>query len=439
MTGFRSYISLYHCGVESKRGRICAMKANTLSSVLFALLAYFALSPRMEAVVPPPDGGYPNFTTAEGQNALKHLTTGAGNTAVGWYSLFSATTASFNTGVGAGTLALNTGDHNTATGTAALLLNSTGISNTAFGSITLLNNNTGANNTGVGAGALTSNTTGNANTAMGVGTLGSNTDGGGNTATGTLALSANSGDLNTATGLAALQNNTTGGHNTAIGAGALNFNSSGSFNIALGVHAGENVIGGSNNIYIGDLGDSTESNTIGIGARSATGTAYTQCFIGGIFGQPGGANDVFVSSTGKLGFFPSSRRYKDEIKPMDKTSEVIYALKPVSFRYKAEIEPMRPVSFGLIAEDVEEVNPDLVTRGDDGKINSVRYQAVNAMLLNEFLKEHRKNEEQQAVIARLIATDTRQQEQIEALTAALQKVSAQIEASKPAPQVVSNP
>jgi Chaperone of endosialidase len=124
---------------------------------------------------------------------------------------------------------------------------------------------------------------------------------------------------------------------------------------------------------------------------------------------------------------------------MDKTSEVIYALKPVSFRYKAEIEPMRPVSFGLIAEDVEEANPDLVTRGDDGKINSVRYQAVNAMLLNEFLKEHRKNEEQQAVIARLIATDTRQQEQIEALTAALQKVSAQIEASKPAPQTVNNP
>ena len=173
------------------------------------------------------------------------------------------------------------------------------------------------------------------------------------------------------------------------------------------------------------------------------------CYIGNIWNQPGGSQAVYVNSEGKLGAQVSSRRFKDEIKPMEQTSEVIYGLKPVSFRYKPEIEPTRPVGFGLIAEDVEKISPDLVTRGGDGKVNSVRYDAVNAMLLNEFLKEHRRNEEREATIAR-------QQKQIDALTASLkeqasqiQKVSAQVEASKfatgrirgggPAPQVVNNP
>jgi trimeric autotransporter adhesin len=134
---------------------------------------------------------------------------------------------------------------------------------------------------------------------------------------------------------------------------------------------------------------------------------------------------VYVNSEGKLGAQVSSRRFKDEIKPMEKASEVIYSLKPVSFRYKAEIEPTRARSFGLIAEEVEKANPDLVVRDKDGKAYSVRYDQVNAMLLNEFLKARRQIDAQQ--------------KQIEALTAGLQKVSAQLEARKPAPQVVNNP
>ena len=462
------------------------MKPNTLSSVLFALLAYFALSPRMEAVVPPPDGGYPNFTTAEGQNALKNLTTGAGNTAVGWFSLFSATTASFNTGVGAGTLALNAGDNNTATGTAALLLNTTGVSNTAVGSITLLNNNVGANNTGVGAGALTSNTIGNANTAIGVGTLGGNTDGGGNTATGLLALSANNGDLNTATGLTALQNNTTGNNNTALGAGALNFNTigeentavgaqalqnnqdgggntasgvnallsntdgdfntaigfnalnintTGDNNIALGFSAGSNITG-DNNIDIGSTGGGSESGTIRIGQLGS----QTRTFIAGIRGVTTGnmnAIPVLIDSVGQLGTVSSSKRFKREIKPMDSTSEAILALKPVTFHYKSD--KTNTPQFGLIAEDVAKINPDLVVRDENGDIYTVRYEAVNAMLLNEFLKEHRKVQE-------LEANDVQQQNAIKALTAMvkeqasqIRKVSAQLELSQAAPQTVSNP
>ena len=149
----------------------------------------------------------------------------------------------------------------------------------------------------------------------------------------------------------------------------------------------------------------------------------------------------------------SSRRFKDEIKPMEQASQVIYALEPVSFRYKPEVEPTRPRGFGLIAEDVEKISPDLVTRSTDGKVNSVRYDAVNAMLLNEFLKEHKRVEEQQATITQLKstvakqeATIAQQQKGMEAVTARLneqaaqiQKVSAQLETSKPAPQVVNNP
>jgi hypothetical protein len=135
-----------------------------------------------------------------------------------------------------------------------------------------------------------------------------------------------------------------------------------------------------------------------------------------------------VNADGKLGAQVSSRRFKHDIKPMEQSSEVIYRLNPVSFRYNAEIEPTHPLAFGLIAEDVEQVDPELVVRDKDGNAFSVRYDQVNAMLLNEFLKEHRKNEEQEATIAR-------QQKQIDALAAGLQKVSAELELSKGAPQL----
>jgi hypothetical protein len=174
------------------------------------------------------------------------------------------------------------------------------------------------------------------------------------------------------------------------------------------------------------------------------------CFIGHIFNQlSAGGTAVYVNSGHKLGTITSSCRFKDDIKPMKRVSEALFALKPVTFHYKKEIDPAGMQQFGLVAEEVEKVSPELVVRDKEGKPYSVRYEAVNAMLLNEFLKEHRRNEQQEATIARLIATDTRQQTQIEALTAALQKVSAQLaaaspsggglEASKAAPQVVSNP
>jgi trimeric autotransporter adhesin len=268
-------------------------------------------------------------------------------------------------------------------------------------------------NTAQGTQALSSNTTGNANTAIGVGALYKNTTGTGNTAT----------------GMAALGSNTTGFGNTAIGARAL-LSATGNYNVALGDSAGESLTTGDNNIDIGYsvLGVKGDSNTIRIGNTDIRAT-----YISGISGQTvvGGAA-VFVDSSGKLGTMSASTRFSDEIKPMDKASEAILTLKPVTFRYKQEIDPRSIRQFGLIAEEVDKVNPDLVGRDEKGKIYSVRYDAVNAMLLNEFLKEHGKVEKLETTVAR-------QQKQIETLTADLQKVSAKIEASKPASQVVNNP
>jgi hypothetical protein len=219
----------------------------------------------------------------------------------------------------------------------------------------------------------------------------------------------------------------TGTGNTAIGNGALFHNTTGDTNTAIGGAAGTSV--------------TTASNVIAIGTAGAN--VSNSCYIGNIWNQPGGSQAVYVNSEGKLGAQVSARRFKDEIKPMDQASEVIYSLKPVSFRYKPEIEATRPLGFGLIAEDVEKINPDLVTRGSDGKVNSVRYDQVNAMLLNEFLKEHKTVQEQGATITQqrkdFEAALARQQKQIEPLTEGLQKVSAQLEASRPAPQVVNNP
>jgi hypothetical protein len=268
-------------------------------------------------------------------------------------------------------------------------------------------------NTAEGTQALFSNTTGNANTATGVGALYKNTTGTGNTAT----------------GMAALGSNTTGFANTAIGARAL-LSATGNYNVALGDSAGESLSTGNNNIDIGYnvFGVKGESNTIRIGNTDIIAT-----YIRGISGQTvvGGAA-VFVDSNGKLGTMTSSTRFSDEIKPMDKASEAILTLKPVTFRYKQEIDPRSIRQFGLIAEEVEKVNPDLVDCDEKGKVYSVRYDAVNAMLLNEFLKEHRKVNEQQKEIDAL-KSELREQKSL------IEKVSAQLEANKPAPQVVNNP
>ena len=374
--GYSSSVPDFHLDKPARsQGHFTSMKT-TIRLFFPVLFSFFlAVAPYAQAVIPPPDGGYPGFNTAEGQNALLHLTTGTANTAVGWLSLENVTTASFNTGVGAGTLVLNSGDQNTATGAAALLLNTTG-------------------------------------------------------------------NFNTATGSLALLSNTTGNFNTAIGDSALEHNTTGDFNTALGENAGINVITASNVIAIGNVGADV-SNT---------------CYIGNIFGvTSAGATAVYVNSLGKLGTVVSSRQFKDEIKAMDKASEAILALKPVTFHYKSDATSTP--QFGLIAEEVAEVNPDLVVRDADGELYTVRYEAVNAMLLNEFLKEHRE-------VAELKSTVAEQRKGMEAMAAQLKeqaaqirKVSAQLAAASPslgglevskfatgrirgggpAPQIVNNP
>ncbi len=408
-------------------------------------LICFALSQRAQGVVPPPPGGYPNFTTAAGDHALQALTLGLGNTAIGTFSLFSVTTGSFNTALGAGALDLNTADSNTATGAAALLFNTTGTENTANGTAALEFNNIGTQNTATGAFALFNNTDGNFNTATGAGALQDNT-GSVNTATGFNALFHNNGGVNTAIGAESLEGNTTGSFNTACGADALDQNTTGMSNIALGQSAGSHLTTGDNNIDIGNTGETDEASTIRIGQEGN----HTNTYIAGISGVTvAGGVGVIVDSLGHLGTVVSSERFKDAIKPMDKASEVILALKPVTFRYKHELDPKRIPQFGLVAEEVEKVNSDLVARDADGKVYTVRYEAVNAMLLNEFLKEHRTVQEQGATMTQqrkdFETAIAQQQKQIEALTATvkeqaaqIQKVSAQLELSKAAPQTVLN-
>jgi hypothetical protein len=421
------------------------LKKTTPVFVIAFVFAWFALSPTTQGIVPPPDGGYPGFNTAEGQNALFSLTTGTANTAVGWHSLFSNTEGNFNTATGAGALLFNTARENTAVGAAALLFNSTGVANTAVGAAALLNNTEGGFNTSIGEFALSHNTTGSNNTANGFQALFSNTSGDRNTATGWQALVNNTGaNNNTAHGFEALHNsnsgnntgigfdaleaNTTGNSNTAVGANALR-NATGSDNIALGEGAGVAVLAGNNNIEIGNGGANADDNTIRIGLEGT----QTQTFIAGILGNGPFGCDVSIDAvTGQLGVGAciSSERFKKDIDSMDKASEAIFSLKPVTFHYKNDKTNIP--QFGLIAEEVAKVNPALIAVDKEGKPYSVRYQQIDAMLLNEFLKEHRKNEEQQKQINVLTA-------QLKEQAAQLQKVSAQLEASKPAPQVVNNP
>jgi Chaperone of endosialidase len=420
------------------------------------LLVCFALCQMARAVSPAPDGGYPNNNTAEGTSALSSLTSGADNTAIGFQALFSNTSGTYNSGEGFRALFSNTtGVLNTATGVQALNSNTIGAQNTATGVNALFSNTTASYNTANGTSALFHNTIGSQNTATGVNALTNNTTGAQNTATGVNALYRNTtGNSNTGIGVQALFNNTTGPFNTAVGFEALmnatnNANaavgdlalqnvSTGFFNTAIGAATGINQTTGNNNIYIGQgsAGVAGESNT---------------CYIQEIYTniQPiVGVNPdyVTVNSSGKLGRANvSSRRYKHDIEPMHKASEKLYALKPVSFRYNKEYDATQTIAFGLIAEDVAQVYPDLVGRNPDGQPESVRYEQINAMLLNEFLKEHKKVEEQQANIAELKSTVAQQQKGMQVLTAQLkeqaaqiQKVSAQLEVSKPGPETVAS-
>src|SRR5262245_7222904 len=391
------------------------MKTNTLSLILVSLLAGFALLQPAQAQLPEPtpDGGYPGFNTAEGDGALSSLTTGQANTAIGFQALHSNTKANANTATGDSALRRNTtGKNNTATGTFALQVNTTGDDNTATGYEALDDNSNGHDNTANGSRALFKNTTGINNTAIGADALRSNRIANWNTAIGAGALAVNTtGNYNAAIGFQSLEKSTTGERNTAIGFSSLDKNTTGSFNVAIGAGAGSGVITADDVICIGRAVDGVNVN----------GT----CFIGNIRGvqtQNANALPVVIDGAGQLGTVASSERFKKDIAIMGQASEGILSLRPVTFHYKTDTTGTP--QFGLIAEEVAKVNPALVVPAKDGKPFTVRYDAVNAMLLNEFLKARRQIDAQQ--------------KQIEALTAGLQKVSAQLEASKPATQTALN-
>jgi hypothetical protein len=366
------------------------------TAALSALIC-FGLMPGAKAVEPAaPETAFPGGNTADGDGALSGLTGGFYNSAFGFLALLSNGDASFNTGVGAGVLLLNTGNQNTAVGAGALLNNTTGADNNAVGAFALINNTTAFFNNAHGRNALFNNTEGSQNNAMGDD---------------------------------AMFDNTTGSFNTAIGDDALDANVDGSNNVAIGDEAGTGLGASVNNCI-----------AINVPGAGPFATLDNTCFIGSIFDQPvsdvGTQEAVFVDQFNVIGISASSRRFKHDIQPMDKASEAILALKPVTFKYNAD--KYGRTQYGLIAEEVATVNPDLVVQHKDGEISTVRYEQVNAMLLNEFLKEHKK-------VQNLEVTVAQQQQGMEVLTAQLkeqaaqiQKVSAQLEVNKPAPQVVVN-
>ena len=381
---------------------IIQLKRTAPVFVAALLLACFGFLPETRAVVPAPDGGYPGFNTAEGEDALFSLANGSYNTAVGYFALKTNFAGFFNTALGAGTLFANTADENTATGAGALLSNTTGFENTAHGAFALISNTEGIANTAIGDSALYSNTMGVANTAIGFWALKLNINGNQNTASGERALYKNTtGTKNTATGFESLFNNTTGGSNTV-----------------LGVDAGNGI--------------TTASNVTCIGANVAGANVSDTTWIGNVYGvttQNGTTAPVVISADGQLGTVASSQQFKKDIAAMEKASEAILSLRPVTFHYKADSkgEPQ----FGLIAEEVAKVNPALVLSDKEGKPYTVRYDAVNTMLLNEFLKEHQKVEALEAMVADLVTTVKKQ-------TAQIEKISARVEINEAAPQTVLN-
>jgi hypothetical protein len=462
--------------------------------LIVVALVCFALSPTVRALNPPPDGGYPHQTTAEGTGALFNLTSGTNNTALGFDALFNDTTGSYNTATGEQTLYLNiagnyntgtgyralynnTGGKNTADGFRALFTNitgeqntasgfqalyfSTGDGNTAAGHDALYYNSTGDFNTAFGDFALFKNTTGSGNTAVGYQALASNTTAGstaqGSVAVGYQALRHQNNPLaaNNAVGQEALFNAIDGHYNNAFGWEALFSVTSGTDNTAMGDGAARNIDTGSLNTCLGDdtCGSVTSANgVICVGSFVSGEGVDNRTYIGNI-ATTAQSNSIYVTvdpATGRLGFVNlSSERYKENIKPMEKVSEAILGLKPITFRYKPGVDAANLPQFGLSAEQVAKANPDLVTYDQKGLPFTVRYDAINAMLLNEFLKEHKKVEAQEATIAQLKkdlqATAAQQQGEIKALAAALKQQAKQIERvnallplTKPVPQFTSN-
>ena len=388
---------------------------------LLAVCAIFAFCDKAFALDPPPGGGYPQNNTALGEDALFSATTGGlENTALGYQALYSNPDngGAGNTAVGRSAMHNNTtGGGNVAVGSDALYDNTTATTNVGVGSNALIANTTGNGNVAVGATALQAHAISIGNTAVGFGVMSIGSTGNNNTAVGNVAMAFATGSDNTGVGDGAM-NGATGSDNIAIGRSA-GLNLAGDSNIVIGQYGGQNITNGANNIDIGNQGAAHDANIIRLGDTAV----QRKTFIAGISGTAvANGVAVMVTNKGQLGVATSSARFKDDIKPMDKASEAILALKPVTFRYKQELDPKGIPQFGLVAEQVEKVNPDLVARDEEGKPYTVRYEAVNAMLLNEFLKEHRTVQELKKEIA--------------ALTATVQKVSAQVEMSRPAPQTV---
>jgi len=355
-----------------------------MSMTIVLLLGCLGVSPIAQAVNPPPDGGYGGQNTAEGTDALFHLTTGVWNSAFGFRALYNNTTGIRNTGIGYRALYNNNGPFNVS-----------GLDNVAVGANALFNNTTGSRNVAIGTLALQANVTGSNNIAIGDRALW---------------------QLNGANGVTAIGDSFYSDPNNAeIGRRP-----------DCDTDISENAVIHAHNIFIGDPGDFPGSPESCI-THSGTQTVHIvvdelsgAVFVDGVSNHPIAGSPVAIGSDGKLGVAASSKRFKNDIKPMEQSSEAIFALKPVTFRYKPAIDPNINPQFGLVAEDVEKVSPDLVVRDKQGKPYSVRYEAVNAMLLNEFLKEHHKSEKLEATVAR-------QQKQIDALTAGLQRVTARLD------------
>ena len=415
-------------------GVMATLSAGTIGSV-------FALDPA-------PDGGYLNRVTAEGEGALFSATTGTDDTAIGYQALYSSAGGlGSNTAVGSMALHNNTtGYANVAIGFQPMAGNTTGIFNEAIGENALIANTTGGYNVAIGEEALQAHQAPFDNVAIGSGAMSLGTQGEYNVAIGATAMAFGNGNENVAVGDGAM-NVANGSFNVALGQSAgLKF--AGNSNIAIGQFAGQNVTNGSNNIEIANQGAKKDSAVIRLGDTAK----QRQTFIAGISGVTVASGvGVVIGTNGQLGTITSSARYKEAIKPMAKSSEAILSLEPVTFRYKKELDPAAIPQFGLVAEDVAKIDPELVVRDEEGQPCTVRYEAVNAMLLNEFLKEHRKVEtqseeigsqrnqirEQQGEIGELRAAMSEMKAALEAQGAQIQKVSAQLESTKSAVRLVS--
>ena len=353
-----------------------------------------------------------NYNTAGGTNALLN-TTGTSNTVFGDSALRNNTT----------------GNNNTASGGGALFANTTGYSNVANGNNALYANTIGFNNSAIGYNALAANTTGNSNNAIGQNALTANTTGVSNTANGNNALASNTtGNYNTAYGQGVMKLQTTGSNNTAVGWQALRLDTTDSSNIALGYQAGYNLTSGGNNIYIGNAGavGGSENNTIYLGG------SQTSAYLAGVYSQAPNnsatAVPVYIDSTGKLGTVQSSQRYKDDIRDMSEASRRLLELRPVTFHYKQPTaDGSKPLEYGLIAEEVAKVYPDLVVRDKDGQVDTVQYQKLTPMLLNEVQRLNRLLLTQSEEIVRLkqqMVNVQTQAKQMQALAVRLSRLEA---------------